>query len=299
VGSSASVNNVTYTVDDEAPALLPNNGAWSNGSYRPAAYYSNDTFPAPGPGASYALPGPLYGTATFMSVFDGAEAAGDWKLYTRDEVTGDGGSIAGGWSLDVKLSTTAPETSLKSGPPAISNTSSASFAFEADRPGTLQCSLDGGDFAPFTACTSPIDYSGLADGPHTFALRATDAAGNVDETGPTRAFTVQPATTTPTDPVDKNDPVVALTKRKLRSKHGKQRAIIARFSGNDDLTPSSELTFTCKLDDGAPAACTSPTTFSKLSFGRHTLSVVATDQAGKTSKPAVKTFQFRKRKPRP
>jgi len=44
---------------------------------------------------------------------------------------------------------------------------------------TFECSLDGSDFAP---CTSPVSYTNLAPGSHTFAVRAKDNAGNVDAT---------------------------------------------------------------------------------------------------------------------
>ena len=40
------------------------------------------------------------------------------------------------------------------------------------------------------ACTSPATFSGLAAGPHTFAVRAVDAAGNADPTPAIRSFTV-------------------------------------------------------------------------------------------------------------
>jgi hypothetical protein len=45
---------------------------------------------------------------------------------------------------------------------------------------TFKCSLDG---APASSCpTSGITYHGLADGSHSFAVEATDAAGNAQLT---------------------------------------------------------------------------------------------------------------------
>src|SRR5207253_3058371 len=44
---------------------------------------------------------------------------------------------------------------------------------------TFQCSLDG---AAYASCTSPDALSGLSAGAHTFAVKATDQAGNTDPT---------------------------------------------------------------------------------------------------------------------
>ena len=63
----------------------------------------------------------------------------------------------------------------------------ATFAFSSNEGGSFQCSLDG---APFTACASPVSYSGLAGGAHGFVVRALDSAGNVDSVGKSRSWTI-------------------------------------------------------------------------------------------------------------
>ena len=55
----------------------------------------------------------------------------------------------------------------------------AVFSFTADEPASFACSLDG---AAYTACESPMRYADLESGWHTFAVRATDTAGNVEPT---------------------------------------------------------------------------------------------------------------------
>ena len=53
---------------------------------------------------------------------------------------------------------------------------------------TRECSLDGGAFA---GCTSPWRYTSLTPGSHSFAVRAIDAASNVDPTPASHAWTVR------------------------------------------------------------------------------------------------------------
>jgi hypothetical protein len=45
--------------------------------------------------------------------------------------------------------------------------------------------------ASFASCTSPALYTGLAAGSHTFDVRATDAAGNVDPSPATYVWNVE------------------------------------------------------------------------------------------------------------
>lgn len=53
----------------------------------------------------------------------------------------------------------------------------ALFSFGANESASFTCSLDG---AAYTSCASPTHYSDLDPGWHTFAVRATDADGNID-----------------------------------------------------------------------------------------------------------------------
>src|SRR5439155_7623536 len=95
------------------------------------------------------------------------------------------------WTID----TTAPDTSIDSGPSGSTEATGATFEFSATEAGsTFQCRLDGGSFA---ACTSPQALSGLSVGLHTFEVRATDGAGNTDASPAGRTWTVAaPASST-------------------------------------------------------------------------------------------------------
>ncbi len=88
------------------------------------------------------------------------------------------------WTVD----TTAPDTSITATPSDPSSSSSADFSFTSTEGGsTFECRMDGGSFA---SCTSPASYTGLADGSHTFRVRATDAAANTDSSAAVFTWTV-------------------------------------------------------------------------------------------------------------
>jgi hypothetical protein len=96
--------------------------------------------------------------------------------------------------------TEPPETTITSAPDALTASRDARFSFTAGEAGTtFECSLDG---APFTACTNPATYPGLADGAHSFDVRATDAAGNTDSTPAQHTWSVDasPPSATMSDP---------------------------------------------------------------------------------------------------
>ncbi len=81
------------------------------------------------------------------------------------------------------VDTVAPTSAITSGPGAISGAHSQEIAFAASEPGvTFRCAVDGRQSKP---CVSPVRLAHLKLGRHTFAIRATDAAGNVQRV-PTR-----------------------------------------------------------------------------------------------------------------
>lgn len=105
--------------------------------------------------------------------------------------TATGGRVNSAASLSQQAApppdTTAPNTSISSGPSGTVRSTSASFSFAASEAGKFRCSLDG---AAFSDCASPKSYSALASRSHTFRVAAVDGAGNVDATPATRTWTV-------------------------------------------------------------------------------------------------------------
>jgi thrombospondin type 3 repeat protein len=181
--------------------------------------------------------------------------------------------------------TTAPDTTISSGPSGTSTSSSASFAFSSSEAGsTFQCRLDAGSWG---TCTSPKGYSNLANGSHTFDVRATDAAGNTDATPASRTWTVNvpPPDTTAPDTTISGGPSGTVT------------SSAASFTFTATETGS---TFQCRLDVGAWGSCTSPKAYSGLGNGSHTFDVRATDAAANTdATPASRTWTVNVAQPDP
>jgi Bacterial Ig-like domain len=128
-----------------------------------------------------------------------ADAAGNWSktltlvaegshTYTAKASDLAGNTSAASNARTVIVDTTAPETTIDSGPSGTISSTSAAFAFSASEGGsTFECKLDSGTFS---ACTSPKSYSSLAEGAHTFQVRATDPGGHSDATPASRTWTV-------------------------------------------------------------------------------------------------------------
>ncbi len=93
-------------------------------------------------------------------------------------------------SRSFTVDTVAPNTTITAGPTGKINDPSPTFSFSSVGGTSFQCRVDTGTY---TACTSPKTIGPLADGAHTFYVRARDAAGNLDPTPSTRSITVETA----------------------------------------------------------------------------------------------------------
>ncbi len=109
-----------------------------------------------------------------------------FAVRARDRAGNTGPPASASWRIVPPPDTTAPTVTIVS---TSIDGSSASFGFTASEAGsTFSCSLDG---SGFETCTSPRSYSRLSSGSHTFAVRATDAAGNTSQPA-THTWTIVP-----------------------------------------------------------------------------------------------------------
>jgi hypothetical protein len=168
------------------------------------------------------------------------------------------------WTID----SSTPDTAITAGPAAAS-TSQADVAFSFNSPdanATFECLVDSGTYA---ACVSPRALTSLADGSHTFTVRAKSTGGTFDPTPATRTWTVDgtaPTVTinsTPTNPSNDATPAFG-------------------FSSLD-----ATATFQCQIDGTVTfTSCTSLYTSPALTDGAHVFRVKATDPVGNTGPEA-------------
>ena len=135
--------------------------------------------------------------ATFECKLDGPSGAGTYATCTSPQTYT--GLTDGAYTFSVRardaagnidatpatrtftVDTTAPQTTIDSGPTGTVSSTSAAFGFSSEAGATFECKLDRPTGAgTFAACTSPQTYTGLTDGSYTFSVQAKDAAGNVD-----------------------------------------------------------------------------------------------------------------------
>ncbi len=207
--------------------------------------------------------------ATLEPIADAGWIFAGWSGANASELSDNGD---GTWDLTMDgdkavtatfVDVTPPDTRIDAGPADPTNETTASFEFSSnEEDSTFACRLDAGEYS---GCSSPQAYMGLVDGEHTFAVQATDAAGNTDVTPASYTWTVDtvaPETSIDARPADPtNEPTASFA-----------------FSSSEEGA-----TFACRLDAGEYSGCSSPQAYTGLADGEHTFEVQATDAAGNTA----------------
>jgi hypothetical protein len=136
-----------------------------------------------------------------------------------------------------------PAPTIASAPPNPSASRAATFTFDAEEAASFVCRLDS---APYAACTSPVSYSDLADGTHTFRVRAIDSDREVGPPTVYRWSVVLPPATILSGPTSPT------------------RETTASFAFDTGGAPAE-----CRLDGGPSQACSSPISYAGLPEGAH------------------------------
>ncbi|MCA2541123.1 MAG: proprotein convertase P-domain-containing protein, partial [Microcystis sp. M54BS1] len=152
VGGSTDLSGINLTFDDNAVNSLPDDTAIASGTYKPTNIDTGDTFTTPAPTGTY---------GSSLSVFNGTNANGTWRLFVIDDSGSDLGSIDGGWSLNITTTGNAsPTGSVTLTGTATENetlTASNNLA-DADGLGTLnyqwQQSTDGTNWTNISGATN-------------------------------------------------------------------------------------------------------------------------------------------------
>lgn len=118
-----------------------------------------------------------------FSVTKSVDGVFNFSLKQTNLAATDSSTVSRSWIRD----TQAPTATLTSTPSNPILTFVSSFAFSSNDPAaTFECSLDN---AAFASCTSPATYSSLANGSHTFSVKAKDIAGNYTPTPASNTWT--------------------------------------------------------------------------------------------------------------
>ncbi|TLX89001.1 MAG: hypothetical protein E6K94_11240 [Thaumarchaeota archaeon] len=224
------------------------------------------------------------GTAQFTDLTDGSYT---FSVFATDPA-GNADPTPATWSFNVDI--TPPDTIIDSAIDGDSNavapsgaTPSNSITFEfsgipASDTSGFECDIDG---SGFTACTSGVQFTSLADGQHTFQVRALDALGNFDPTPASFTWivdTIEPTTTILSAFVPDNSGF-AINDGDTTDFH----SIEFNFEGNDGSGTGINH-FVCNLSGPTSVPtddnCSSPKFYDNLADGTYTFTVKAVDNVG-------------------
>gem|GEM_PF-3395545 len=208
-------------------------------------------------------------------------------------------------NLGTSSATTPPMVSLTQTPPAITNNTSATFAYTSNEDGsTFACSLDGAVVS--LNCPSPITLPGLSNGHHTFTVQAFNQAG-YGSTPLSYTWTINtvPPTATVTPPATLTAPLLVTFSEPVEFINSSTVTFVQDPAGAPAV--AVPVTLTCTPQSGSAGPCVDTNFYTKVSVqptshlvpGQHYtltldpagVSPQITDQAGNVLATATDSFR--------
>jgi hypothetical protein len=264
-GNRSTATSVTWAVDTNAPGT--------------AAFTSQPPVDASSESATFGFILPA-GGASAMCALDGAEPVPCTAPYTvsglvdgthtlQVSVVDAAGNVGPATSITWTVDTQPPPApAIATGPTGSVQEIASTFTFTGAAAGDVyQCNIDASGWLP---CATPNTTSALAEGAHVLMVRTADAAGNVSRTD-TREWTVDR-----TPPAD--------TATLIESPANPSSIATPQFGFSGAAAPD---TYSCRVNGGAWAPCTSPFTLPSLGDGTHSFEVALTDAAGNIGSPTT------------
>jgi PKD repeat protein len=172
-GGSFDLQNTTLTFDDDASAQLHQTGAIQLiGSYKPTNFGTPDALPGPAPHEPY---------VTSLAAFAGTDPNGTWRLFLIDDTIFGGGSVAGGWCVNITPPTNSAPIANAGGPYSGDEGSPITFngTGSTDPDDNIESyAWDFGDGE--TGSGAVVDHTYANGGDYTVTLTVTDDDGASD-----------------------------------------------------------------------------------------------------------------------
>lgn len=274
-----AVSTIAHFVDGRAPTTsfreAPTDGSvvYSDSAFETFSFATDEDGEAP----TFACKKDL---GTFFACSSGvvwssiADGVHDFCVHATDATGLQGSDACRRWEQE-----TNPTASVVSQPAATTSTQDASFTYTSNKVShpadgstlSYECQLDSGSVANCPAAGE--SYSGLTNGQHTFTVYAVFTAalggGAHTSTGASYTWTQDDPDLRVLDVTGPSGLVISNTK--------------AQTISWAPRTPGESLSYTCALDDAAPASCSSAAALSSLADGVHTFHITATDAADSTT----------------
>ncbi|MGH2905290.1 MAG: hypothetical protein ACRDKI_00800 [Solirubrobacterales bacterium] len=192
--------------------------------------------------------------------------------------------------LAFPASASAVKPQLLTVPGTVSSAATQTFEYSIANPIQYYCHVDA---APVAACGATAVLSGLADGAHTFEVKAyftytsetcvPDGMGGfnctpnppVDKYSEVSAYVFT---------IDRTKPAISFSGGTANKSSSKSRTVTFKFGAE----AGSE--FKCGLDGSTPEPCESPLTLGHRTPGAHKLTIQATDPAGNLGPLVTRVF---------